>query len=224
MPNHPSFFEIDKRRGSIVKLIRGRTFFQALLPLQKLGLPGQIVSPGVVQVIIQEDGRKQAEFQRRARSEAFDDLPGALIFFVGVGSDEIEVQLVGVRFGEEVTPAGEVFQIKELVFFQAMNGFDIARVGMRRRRNAHVLAGAQRLGKVAFELATVVGLPEQIAERYAVTVEMALNARGEERAGGRRTPLRKRPKEQTAAHVAGGVLHDRQAQPLGLRPVTRDVV
>jgi len=41
-----------------------------------LGKPRHIVSPWVIEVIIQEDGWKQAEFERSARSEALDDLPG----------------------------------------------------------------------------------------------------------------------------------------------------
>jgi hypothetical protein len=80
----------------------------------------------------------------RARSELLDDLPGAEIFFVGVGAYEIEIELVGVCFGEEVAPAGERFQVKEFVFFQAMYSFDVALVGVRSRWNAHVLAVEQR--------------------------------------------------------------------------------
>jgi len=51
----------------------------------------------VVQVIIQEHGWKQAEFERRARSEPFDDLPRRLIFFVRVGPRKVEIELVGVH-------------------------------------------------------------------------------------------------------------------------------
>jgi hypothetical protein len=55
-----------------------------------------MVSPGVVEVVIQGDGREQAEFERRAGSEPLDDLPGALIFFVGVRTHEVEVELIGM--------------------------------------------------------------------------------------------------------------------------------
>ena len=74
-----------------------------------LGKPREIVSPSVVEVIIQEDWWKQAKFEGRARSEPLDDLPGALVFFVRVGAHEVEVELVGVRFGQEVAAAGEGF-------------------------------------------------------------------------------------------------------------------
>jgi hypothetical protein len=103
-------------------------------------MPRHIVSPCVVEVVVQEHGWKQAEFERRAGSEPLDDLPGALILLVGVGACEVEVQLVGVHFGQELAAAGEVFQIEELVFFEPVHGFDVALVGVRGRRNAQVLA------------------------------------------------------------------------------------
>ena len=81
----------------------------------KLGKPGHIVSPLVIEVVIQEHGWKQAELEGRARSEALDDLPRALVFFVRVEAHEVEVELIGVDLGEEVSPASKVFQIKELV-------------------------------------------------------------------------------------------------------------
>jgi hypothetical protein len=40
---------------------------------------------------------------------------------VGVGPREIEVELVGVNLGEEIAAAREVFQVKELIFFEAMH-------------------------------------------------------------------------------------------------------
>src|SRR3990172_1698190 len=97
------------------------------------GKPRDIVSPCVVEVVIQEHRWKQAKFERRARSEPFDDLPGRLIFFVRVGPGEVEVELIGVHFGQEIAAAGECFQIEELVFFQAMNGFDVALIGVSGR-------------------------------------------------------------------------------------------
>jgi hypothetical protein len=60
-----------------------------------------------VEVIIQEDWWKQAKFAGRARSEPLDDLPGALVFLVRVGAQKVAVELVGVRFGQEVAAAGE---------------------------------------------------------------------------------------------------------------------
>ena len=66
----------------------------------------------------------------RSRSKAFDDQPGAQIVFVRVGAHEIEVKLVGVGFGEKIAAAGEIFQVEELVFFEAMDGFDVALVGV----------------------------------------------------------------------------------------------
>src|ERR1700735_439882 len=116
--------------GSIIQpLIRVARPFASqykIVTLARVGKPGQIVSPVWVEVVIQDDGRKQAEFEGRARSEAFDDLPGSLKFLVGVGPGEIEVELVSMDFGQEVAAVLEVFQIEELVFFETVDGFDVA--------------------------------------------------------------------------------------------------
>src|SRR6266849_82286 len=124
-------------------------------------------SSATLAVVIQQDRWKQAEFEWRAGSEPLDDLPGTLILFVRVGAHEIEVELIGVDFGQEIAAASELFQIEELVFFEAVHGFDVALVGVRRGRDAHVLAVAEGFGEVAFELAAVVGLPDESrAERF----------------------------------------------------------
>src|ERR1700726_4482628 len=166
-----------------------------------------MVSPGVVEVVIQEHWWKQAEFERRAGSEPLDNLPGAEIFFVGVGPHEVEVELIGVDLGEEVSPAGKVFEIEELVFLDAMHGFHVALVGMCGGRNAHVLAVAESFGEVTLELSPVVGLPDQIAERNAVAMQVLLDACGENRARRSATLLGEGPEEQAAADIAGGVLN-----------------
>jgi hypothetical protein len=177
------------------------------LPL-RIGKPRHIVSPLVVEVVIQEDGRKQAEIERGTRSEPLDDLPGSEIFFVRVGPCEIEIELVSMNLGEEVATAGERLQIKELVFFEAVHGFYVALVGVSCRGNPDMLAVPERGGEITFELPTVVGLPDQVTERDAVTIQVLLDARSEDGAGGGTALLGKGPEQQTAAHVAGGVLDD----------------
>ena len=52
-----------------------------------------------------------------------------------------------MRFGKEVSATGEVFQIEELIFFEAVDGFDIALVGVRGGRDARVLTGSERSRK-----------------------------------------------------------------------------
>ena len=71
-----------------------------------------------------------------------ENLSRALVVFVGVGSDEVEIELIEGGFGEEVAAIREGLQIKELVFDQAMDGLDIALVGVGRGRDALVLAVA----------------------------------------------------------------------------------
>jgi len=106
------------------------------------GKPRDIVSPGVIEVIIQEDRWKQAELKRPTWLELLDDLPGAEVLFVGIGADEVEVELVGEGFGEEVAAAGERFPIEEFIFHEAVNGFNIALEGGSGGRNADLLAVA----------------------------------------------------------------------------------
>src|SRR5579864_8247633 len=57
----------------------------APLKTHKLGKPRHIVSPLVLEVVIQKDRWKQAKIERGTRSEPLDDLPRGEIFFVGIG-------------------------------------------------------------------------------------------------------------------------------------------
>jgi hypothetical protein len=143
---------------------------------------------------------------------------------VGIGADEVAVELVGMRFGEELAAAGEVFQVEELLFFQAVHGFHITLVGVRGGRDTYVLTVAENGGEIAFELAAIVGPPDQIAQRNATAIEQLLNAGSEDRAGRGAALLCKCPGQEPAAHFAGGVLDGREAELLSLRPVARDVV
>jgi hypothetical protein len=47
--------------------------------------------------------------ERGARLKLLDDLPRAEVLFMGVGAGEIEVELIGESFGEEVAAGGERF-------------------------------------------------------------------------------------------------------------------
>src|SRR5260370_20207981 len=143
--------------------------------LGALGKSRDIVTPRVVEVVIQEYRWEQAECEWRARSEALDDLPGAQIFFMGVGSHKVEVELIGVHLSKEFATACELFQVEELVFFEAMNGFDVALVSVRGGGDAHMLTVAESCREIAFELAAVVGLPDPIAQRDSVRVQLLLD-------------------------------------------------
>ena len=74
------------------------------------------------------------------------------------------------------------------------------------------------------ELGAVVGLPDQIAQRDAATIEVLLDTGGKDGTGSRRTALGKSPEQQAAAHFAGGVFDGRQIESLGLRPVAGNIV
>jgi len=75
--------------------------------------------------------------------------------FVGIGAGEIEGELVSEGFGQEIAAPGERFQVEELIFDQAMDGFDVALEGVSGGRDADVLAVAEsggEAGAVAFAI------------------------------------------------------------------------
>lgn len=81
--------------------------------------------------------------ERPAGLEWLDDLPGAEVLFVGIGTDEVEVELVGKGFGEKVSAAGERFEVEELIFDEAVNGFHVALKGVRGMRRCWLSPRAQ---------------------------------------------------------------------------------
>src|ERR1035437_9902659 len=110
--------------------------------------------------------------------------------------------------GEEISTVGERFQIEELIFLDPVHGFDITLIGMSGWRDTHMLAVTEGFGKVAFEFAAVVGLPDQIPQRDTVTIQVLLDAGSEDGAGSCPAFFGKRPEQQTATNLAGGVLDD----------------
>jgi hypothetical protein len=82
----------------------------------------------------------------------------------------------------------KVFQVVALVFDEAVNSFDIARVSGSGGRNALMLTVAEGGGEagtgsvvleLAEEFADVIGLPSEVAELDAATGQMRLNTGGE---------------------------------------------
>ena len=67
-----------------------------------------------------------------------------------------------------------------------------------------MLAVAESFWEVAFAFPAVVGLPEQIAERDAATLQKLLDARGEDRASSGAAFFGESPEPQPAAHFARG--------------------
>jgi len=94
-----------------------------------LELERYIVSPLRVETIVEEDGGKQTEVEGEAEIEMVKDLTGAEVSFVGIGTSEIEVEQVEGSFGQEVGGAGERFHVEELIFDEAVDGFDVGLVG-----------------------------------------------------------------------------------------------
>src|SRR5207244_13061327 len=76
------------------------------------------------------------------------------------------------------------------------------RSGVGGRWDAHMLAIAEGFGKIPFELAAVVGLPDQIAQRDAVAMQMLLDAGGENGAGGSAALLGEGPEHRSEEHTS----------------------
>ena len=120
-----------------------------------------MVSTPWVETIVEEGRRKQAEAEGEAGSELLDDLPWGETSLVGIGASQVEVELVEGNLGHE------------LVFDEAVDGLDIALIGVGAGGDALVLgaeegegggeagAGAVRL-EGANELAAVIGLPDEV--------------------------------------------------------------
>ena len=96
-----------------------------------------------------------------------NDLPGRLILFVAILAGDIEPQEIGGGFSQEVGSRRELLHLIELIFNQAMDGFDVCLPAMRAWRNSVMTKSAylsDRLGEstvsfglpVANELAAVV--------------------------------------------------------------------
>src|SRR5690242_8543898 len=76
------------------------------------------------------------------RGFCIEDLEGAQPFLAAVGTDEIEVVPVSGDLAPEVGRTGEGLAIKELVFDEAVDGFDIALPGVALGRDVTV-SGAE---------------------------------------------------------------------------------
>ncbi|MDD4857080.1 MAG: hypothetical protein PHD74_03130 [Candidatus Krumholzibacteria bacterium] len=82
------------------------------------------------QEIFDKDGWDHGDVLREARFFFSDYLPGRFIFLVGVWSREVEEELVRVRLGEEVRSVGDGFDLIELAFHEAVDGFDVGLPGI----------------------------------------------------------------------------------------------
>ncbi len=68
-----------------------------------------------------------------------DNLPWGETSLVGIGASQVEVELVKGSLGQKVGAVGEGFQVEELVFDEAVDGLDVALIGVGPRRDALVL-------------------------------------------------------------------------------------
>ncbi len=72
-----------------------------------------------------------------------DDLPGSKPSFVGVGPSQVEVELIERGLSEELGAVAKGFQVVELIFDQAVDGFDVALVGVSSGGDALVLGAEE---------------------------------------------------------------------------------
>lgn len=147
-----------------------------------------------VETIVEEGWGKQADLEGEAGSELLDDLPWGETSLMGIGASQVEIELIERSLGQKVGAAAESFQVEELVFDPAVDGFDVALIGVGSGRDALVLGaevsdggGEVRAGAIglqlADELAAVVGLPRHVGQVDAAALEVGLNALGEQLAG-----------------------------------------
>jgi hypothetical protein len=100
----------------------------------------------LVETIIEEGGRKQADAEGEAGSELLNDLPRGETSFMGIGASQVEVELVERSLGHELGATAEAFQVEELVFDKAVDGFDVGLIGVSGGRDALVLGAEESDG------------------------------------------------------------------------------
>ena len=59
-----------------------------------------------------------------------DDLPWRETSLMRVGASQVEVELIQRSLGQELGPAGKGFQVEELIFDEAVDGFDPSADGL----------------------------------------------------------------------------------------------
>jgi hypothetical protein len=87
---------------------------------------------------------------------------------------------------------------------------------------AHVLAVARSLGKVPFEFPAIVGLPDQIAQGNAATVQQLLDARSEDSAVRGAAFFGESPERQPAARRRTCAVVDAEPGPAPEKPSAGD--
>lgn len=193
-----------------------------------VGMPRHIVFPPIIEIVIQKHRREQTKINGTTGFKLLNDLPGRKALFMGIRPGQVEVVLIERRLSQELGARSKRFQVIELIFDEAVNGFDVARVGGSGGRDARMLAVTEGGGeagagaiflKLADELAAVIGLPGEVTEFNAATGQVSLNAGGEAGAGGSGAAGGEGEERQAAAHFAGGVLNGGPIVGLGLRPV-----
>src|SRR5713101_3653078 len=109
-----------------------------------------------------------------------NDLPWCLVFLVTILSGDVEPKIVSCGFGQKVSPRTEVFDFIELIFDQAVHGFDVGLPAVGARRDGVMTEAAHlsdRLSKSAIgfglpvtdELAAIIGLEARVLELHAAT-------------------------------------------------------
>ncbi len=143
---------------------------------------------------------------------------------MGIRANQVEVVLMERDLGEELGAGSKGFQVIELVFDEAVNGFDVARVGVSGGRNALRLTVAEGGGEagtdavvldLAEEFAAIIGLPGQVTDFDAAAGQMSLNAGGEAGVGRSQAAGSEGQERQAAADLAGRVPNGGQMAGLG---------
>ena len=172
---------------------------------------------------------EEGTYQRR--SGGLEDLERALPFLAAVGPHEVEVVPVGSDFGPEVGGTGEGLAVEELIFDEAVDGFDVALPGVALGRDVTVVGaqGAHGGGEALFllvfeELRAIVGLPGQAGQIDSVAGQVNGELFGQEGGIGFREFIGIAGEAGTGDRLAGGVLEARQFESCHRGPVMGDIL
>jgi hypothetical protein len=167
--------------------------------------------------------------------ELAQHLQRAAILLEAIAAGDVEVEPVALSLGEEVAAIAKALPVEEFVLAEPVHGLHVAVVGVGGGRDEGVAEamgfhGGLEAMQAAFAiLATdvfgaVIGLKPHLLQTDAAGREVGDDPLGEDASEAGGAGLGVVGEGEAGAHFPGGVLHQRQAQGLGLRPIAGDVV
>lgn len=152
-------------------------------------------------------------------------------FFAAVRADQVEVVPVGGDLGPEVSQATEGFSVEELIFDEAVDGFDVALPGKALGwdvtvvRTQSAYRGGQALLLFVFQkLRAIIGLPDQAAQIDSVAGQVNGELFGQEGGVGFGQFVGVTGEAGAGDRLAGGILKTRQFEPRHGQPIVGNIL